>query len=395
MEYNNVYIGSRYVPLFDGPWDNTKSYEPLTIVLYGNNSYTSKRPVPVGTLPTDSAYWALTGNYNGEMSYLQQQINTNAANIQALKNRYNESSLSIFKNKSICIMGDSISDETTYNPNWVDAFTEVVTTVGATVTNASITGSSLVGWAADPTIIPQDHDIYIVALGVNDFQGQFKLDDLRNAISAIATRIGLNDSSRRGYYVSPIKMFRTQASLGNPTTPLGAYRGTCEALFNETGFSIISGDNVPNLSLFTETTYLADKLHPASVFRYIFAYHIIDTIISGVSEHSFFKGFTKAISPIEGVASGGNVTIKWTSHCTFDLVFNLTDVTVAANSWKSICNLTGLAKAMDYTIGINMDSSNLQVQCSNGVVQVAFPSSGTINISGVAHCVFTVDTSIS
>lgn len=72
---NNVYIGSRYVPIFDGDWDNTKVYEALTIVNYNGSSYTSKKPVPAGTLPTNTNYWALTGNYNGQISNLQQQIN--------------------------------------------------------------------------------------------------------------------------------------------------------------------------------------------------------------------------------------------------------------------------------------------------------------------------------
>lgn len=74
---NNVYIGSRYVPIFDGDWDNTKTYEALTIVSYGNNSYTSKRPVPLNTPPTgqiSDPYWALTGNLNGQISNLQTQI---------------------------------------------------------------------------------------------------------------------------------------------------------------------------------------------------------------------------------------------------------------------------------------------------------------------------------
>ena len=71
---NNVYIGSRYVPIFDGAWNNTKTYEPLTIVEYGNSSYTSKKSVPAGTLPTNTSYWALTGNYNGQISNLQTQI---------------------------------------------------------------------------------------------------------------------------------------------------------------------------------------------------------------------------------------------------------------------------------------------------------------------------------
>lgn len=71
---NNVYIGSRYVPIFLGDWNAADSYEPLSIVLCGNNSYTSKRPVPAGTLPTNTTYWALTGNYNGQIAQLQNDI---------------------------------------------------------------------------------------------------------------------------------------------------------------------------------------------------------------------------------------------------------------------------------------------------------------------------------
>lgn len=71
---NNVYIGSRYVPIFDGDWDNTKVYEPLTIVNYNGGSYTSKHTVTAGILPTNTDYWALTGNYNGQISNLQNQI---------------------------------------------------------------------------------------------------------------------------------------------------------------------------------------------------------------------------------------------------------------------------------------------------------------------------------
>lgn len=72
---NNVYIGSRYVPIFDGDWDSTKVYEPLTIVNYNGGSYTSKRTVTAGTLPTNTNYWALTGNYNGQIANLQTQLN--------------------------------------------------------------------------------------------------------------------------------------------------------------------------------------------------------------------------------------------------------------------------------------------------------------------------------
>lgn len=63
------YIGARYVPLFADPaeWDNTKTYEPLTIVLHKGNSYTSRQYVPTGIDINNNEYWALTGNYNAQV----------------------------------------------------------------------------------------------------------------------------------------------------------------------------------------------------------------------------------------------------------------------------------------------------------------------------------------
>lgn len=63
------YIGARYVPLFADPaeWDNTKTYEPLTIVLHEGNSYTSRQYVPAGVDITNTDFWALTGNYNAQI----------------------------------------------------------------------------------------------------------------------------------------------------------------------------------------------------------------------------------------------------------------------------------------------------------------------------------------
>ena len=68
------YIGARYVPKFDGEWNENKVYEPLTIVEYNNGSYTSKIPVPAGTLPTNKEYWALTGSTNGFIQKLQGDV---------------------------------------------------------------------------------------------------------------------------------------------------------------------------------------------------------------------------------------------------------------------------------------------------------------------------------
>lgn len=63
------YIGARYVPLFAKPaeWENTRTYEPLTIVLHEGNSYTSRQYVPTGIDIGNNEYWALTGNYNAQI----------------------------------------------------------------------------------------------------------------------------------------------------------------------------------------------------------------------------------------------------------------------------------------------------------------------------------------
>lgn len=79
-----TYTGARYVPLFADPaqWDNTKAYEPLTIVLNEGNSYTSKTFVPIGIDISNETYWALTGNYNAQVeSYRKEVAEIKASNL--------------------------------------------------------------------------------------------------------------------------------------------------------------------------------------------------------------------------------------------------------------------------------------------------------------------------
>jgi len=74
------YIGARYVPIFGRKdetsiaWDDSKPYEPLTIVLYQGNSYTSRQYVPAGIPITNETYWALTGNYNAQVEAYRNEV---------------------------------------------------------------------------------------------------------------------------------------------------------------------------------------------------------------------------------------------------------------------------------------------------------------------------------
>ena len=79
----NQYIGARYVPLFADPydWNDTREYEPLTVVYGNGNSYTSKQYVPKGIPLTDENYWALTGNYNAQVEQYRNET-------KAVSNKY-------------------------------------------------------------------------------------------------------------------------------------------------------------------------------------------------------------------------------------------------------------------------------------------------------------------
>ena len=79
MTTERQYIGARYVPLLGRKdedsvlWDNTAPYEPLTIVLYQGNSYTSRQYVPIGIDISNTDFWAQTGNYNAQIELYRQE----------------------------------------------------------------------------------------------------------------------------------------------------------------------------------------------------------------------------------------------------------------------------------------------------------------------------------
>ena len=87
----NLYVGARYVPVFsdknNGQWTNTIEYEPLTIVLYNGDSYTSRTFVPIGIDITNTTYWALTGAFNAQYEQLLLKVNANTTEIDSLDAR--------------------------------------------------------------------------------------------------------------------------------------------------------------------------------------------------------------------------------------------------------------------------------------------------------------------
>lgn len=116
------YIGARYVPKFyENPsggseWTANTAYEPLTIVTYGSNSYTSKSDVPasIGNPNENPSYWASTGNYNAQVEEYRQQTIALQADVDKITAQTLE--------RNVLLIGDSysIGTDTAGNtvPSW-------------------------------------------------------------------------------------------------------------------------------------------------------------------------------------------------------------------------------------------------------------------------------------
>ena len=153
---NNRYIGARYVPIFDGAWDVTKTYEPLTIVTVDGNSYTSKIYVPAGIAITNEMYWVRTGIFNAQLEAVVSDINE-------LKN-INGVTPEMFGAK-----GDGVTND-------AEAFQLAVNSIMQTGGTILLSGEYILG--SDITITrSSDVDVPITFLGVNKasitFNGRF------------------------------------------------------------------------------------------------------------------------------------------------------------------------------------------------------------------------------
>ena len=84
------YVGARYVPIVVGEWDNSKTYEPLMVVIHEGNSYVSRQYVPTGIDIQNEQYWIESANYNAQVDAYRKEVQAfdgriaaNASNIAA------------------------------------------------------------------------------------------------------------------------------------------------------------------------------------------------------------------------------------------------------------------------------------------------------------------------
>ncbi len=176
------YIGARYIPVFGRPgessiaWDNTAPYEPLTIVTYQGNSYTSRQYVPTGVDILNTAYWVETANYNSQVEAYRREVLDLAETVDDIDERTQGIDGLFLTGKNIVFYGDSTVAGG--NPAYPIVFGQIS---GGTVTNRAISGTSVsIGTNSFEQLINSatdlsDFDVLFFSYGINDWQNSVAL----------------------------------------------------------------------------------------------------------------------------------------------------------------------------------------------------------------------------
>lgn len=198
---NRQYIGARYVPkLFDNngsnEWVSGVAYEPLTIVTYLNNSYTSKKSVPsnIGNPASNSEYWVNTGNYNGAITQLQNEVNDLDTRIDNI--RMDSGTFRSMANRKFVFVGDSYTQVPTPSTSFVGVCVGILGLTSSQYHNIGVNGYDMNGYITEVnnysfSDTSEITDV-VVTGGINDAHSAF-LDStlgttIPQLISAIRTK---------------------------------------------------------------------------------------------------------------------------------------------------------------------------------------------------------------
>lgn len=318
------YIGARYVPEFIGEWDSTVSYEPLSIVSYQGNSYTSRQYVPVGTAITNEAFWALTGNYNAQVEAYRQEVQQFDGRLDAIEadnwveqKRINKNVLArnMMNARKFIFIGDSYGALST---NWIDI---VVIRLGLASNQYYKKARGSYGFRGDPqftgytflSLIQElENDIsdknsitdIVVLGGTNDNYPPYDNASIANAISAFCLYCGStypNALVHIGYcgFTTNQTWLRTQPSMIRiyEESALAKYNATC----------------IPNMwNAFHYTGFLTDQVHPDSSGSNLIANALHEYLINGYFEPKpsyLFPNNSQNITMVpSGILSTGTVS---------------------------------------------------------------------------------------
>lgn len=205
------YIGARYVPILGGAWDSNKSYEALTIVQANNSSYTSKKPVPPGVDISNTEYWVLTGNFNGQVEEYRQEVVAVSKNVESLTKEVEN----FTTKRRFIFIGDSYGRNVERDGVMIKAWpSRVVETLGLSASDAYMSAVSGAGF----TVAGNNNKKFVDML--NDLKSTVQEPDTITDIVVIG---GYNDRNNHGEIAGAIETFRAKSKelFPNATVTLG------------------------------------------------------------------------------------------------------------------------------------------------------------------------------
>ena len=263
------YIGARYVPKFfegvggSNEWGGSSiAYEPLVVVTYLNNTYTSKKPVPVGIDISNTEYWVLTGAYNAQVEEYRQAVEECKTAISKVRNNGN------WDNRKVLFVGDSYATWSGEN-SWAnlcgtylgcDYENIAVSGTGFDVNNVNGFLSQIQNYSGDKTAIT---DI-IVGGGINDAENRTinGVNALNTAISNFISYANANYPNANVYIAFIGGCQVTSASFALSHTP-DMIKLTQYVYSYCTRFGGTYLNGVENVLHLSPVLYGADGLHPS------------------------------------------------------------------------------------------------------------------------------------
>ena len=328
------YIGARYVPKFyensDGTaaWRSGVIYEPLTIVTYNGNSYTSKKVVPatIGDPSSNPAYWAATGVYNEQLESIRQELeNYQAETAEAFRN-----TIRTISGRRFVIIGDSYAAGWTSDGDvrgWGDVFADYlgiaaedyeVVSLGGAGFCANYRGKNFSQLLADSAISDPETVTDVIAEGGYNDVG-FTPEEFYNAISAFVGAVKIKYPNAKvwighnGWAKNGEKLYAFS----------GIIRSYIEAA-NQVGAAYIANVEYALHSYFD--MFASDGYHPNQVGQNSIARVTADNIIGGSGDiHMFYRGFNvdAAEGTINNFRNAGTVMTNGTVS-----VMNQNDMTI-------------------------------------------------------------------
>lgn len=285
------YIGARYVPKFAEPfqYDPNTAYEPLTIVGYNSNSYTSKKAVPAGIAPTNGEYWVMTANYS-------QQVEEYREEVEAVKEELDEIKARNLDGKKVALIGDSNAvvwaDSNPFSD--YETVTFVSYAVGGTTLAASYTNN--IEQQYNRMALDGMPDYVIIWCGGNDTQ--FHPNYGEPALGDFSRPSGLTTFESLRRMLVDIRSSHPQTKIvaftrsDFPNWPgrnkqAGYIFSICERIYNEFNVPIVSFESIANISEYIAPSYTYyyenDFVHYNSRGAKLITDAIIGAMISGLN----------------------------------------------------------------------------------------------------------------